>query len=354
MVEKVMIDLAFSKSGCRKVTKRLVGPKAYCPKCHRYFTPPEIAQLRNGYFGHGFQAWIIYQRLALRMPYRSIRQAAEDQFNETISAGSIRNFMEDFSAYYSDTENVMIERMRASPFLHVDETRVNVQGADQYIWVFTEGKRVVFRLTKTREAGVVREFVTGFSGVLVTDFFAGYDSLECRQQKCLVHLIRDINQDLWDYPLDSELEWLASQFQALLSSIFASVDRYGLRKRHLRRFTAHVQQFYDVAIDRHTYQSDVALRIQKRFERYRESLFTFLEYDHVPWNNNMAERAIRHLAIQRKISGTFFESAAPHYLLLLGITQTCRFQGKSLLRFLVSGEKDVDTFRPAGAYSRGP
>lgn len=56
----------------------------------------------------------------------------------------------------------------------------------------------------------------------------------------------------------------------------------------------------------------------------------------------MAERAIRQLAIQRKISGTFFEHSAPQYLQLLGIAQTCRFQNKS---FLISEKKDVDEFK---------
>ena len=32
--------------------------------------------------------------------------------------------------------------------------------------------------------------------------------------------------------------------------------------------------------------------------------------------------------------------------LLLGLAQTCRFQDKSLLKFLLSGEKDVDAFKP--------
>ena len=61
----------------------------------------------------------------------------------------------------------------------------------------------------------------------------------------------------------------------------------------------------------------------------------------------MAERAIRHLAVQRKISGAFFEHSARQYLVLLGIAQTCRFQDKSFLRFLMSGERDVDGFKAA-------
>ena len=84
---------------------------------------------------------------------------------------------------------------------------------------------------------------------------------------------------------------------------------------------------------------------QKRFDRYRESLFTFLTQDGIPWENNMAERAIRQLAVQRKISGKFFKRVAPQYLLLLAIAQTCRFQGKSFLKFLLSKETDLDSFR---------
>jgi hypothetical protein len=49
--------------------------------------------------------------------------------------------------------------------------------------------------------------------------------------------------------------------------------------------------------------------------------------------------------VQRKISGTFFKKVAPQYLLLLGIAQTCRFQSKSLLKFFLSEEIDIDKFR---------
>ncbi|HIJ97397.1 MAG TPA: hypothetical protein HPP94_17025 [Desulfuromonadales bacterium] len=57
------------------------------------------------------------------------------------------------------------------------------------------------------------------------------------------------------------------------------------------------------------------------------------------------QKGIRHLAVQRKISGTFFKKAVPKYLLLLGIAQTCRFQGKSFLKFLLSEEIDIDRFK---------
>ena len=93
------------------------------------------------------------------------------------------------------------------------------------------------------------------------------------------------------------------------------------------------------------YKCEVTQKYQKRFVRYKESMFRFLQEDGIPWNNNAAERASRHLAIQRKISGCFFKRVAVQYLLLLGIAQACRFQGKSFLNFLISQERDIDQFK---------
>jgi hypothetical protein len=42
---------------------------------------------------------------------------------------------------------------------------------------------------------------------------------------------------------------------------------------------------------------------------------------------------------------SFHEKGATKYLLLLGVAQTCKLQGKSFLKFLVSGEKDVDKYK---------
>ena len=140
--------------------------------------------------------------------------------------------------------------------------------------------------------------------------------------------------------------------------ILEAANRFGLKKRHLGRFTRLVDRFYTRVISHRHYQSPLVQTYQKRFERYRQSLFTFLEYDGIPWNNNMAERAIRHLAVQRKISGSFFESGAQAYLVLLGLAQTCRFQEETFLKFLLSGERDIDAYsagrRKRRSISQGP
>jgi hypothetical protein len=344
-VEKVIVDLNFAKSGCRKTVIKYVGEKRYCLRCKRYYEPSAIKELSGQTFGHAFRAWAVYQRIILRLPYRTITQAMEELFHETASEASIVNFVESFAAYYRRTESILVKRLLESPFVHVDETRLSIDGVDQYVWVFTDGRHVVFRLTETRETAIVREILRGYQGVLVSDFYAGYDALDCRQQKCWVHLIRDLNEDLWKFPFDEELQEFVSAVKDLLVPMIQAIDQWGLKVRHLRRFKKQVDRFYETVIQGREYGLDVTKTYQKRFIRYRESLLRFLDEDGLPWNNNTGERAIRHLAVQRKISGRLYQRGAVDYLVLLGIAQTCRFQEKSFLKFLLSEEIDVDRFQ---------
>jgi hypothetical protein len=345
MAERTIRDLIFTKSGVRKTVTKYTGKKAYCKKCQHHYSPWGIQKLSNRMFGHGFQSWVIYQRLALHVPYRTIIDSLQDQFNERISIGTTINFLRYFSEFYSYTDQILLKRILQSPFVHVDETKISIQGYEHLVWVFTDGRHVVFKLTESREASIVHELLSDYQGILISDFYSGYDAIPCRQQKCWAHLIGDLNDDLWKAPFDSEFETFVQAVRDLILPILEVVERCGLKKRAFSKFRKNVDRFYKEFVEDIDYRSELTIKYQKRFLRYRESLFTFLEHDGIPWNNNMAERALRYLAVQRKISGSFFESIAHHYLLLLGIMQTCRFQGKSLLKYFLSKEKDIDNFK---------
>ena len=66
------------------------------------------------------------------MPYRIINQVMEDLFVERTSEGTLLNFMRHFAEYYAPTEKILIQRILKSPFIHVDETKINIQGTDHY------------------------------------------------------------------------------------------------------------------------------------------------------------------------------------------------------------------------------
>jgi hypothetical protein len=146
--------------------------------------------------------------------------------------------------------------------------------------------------------------------------------------------------DLWKYPYDNEYEKFTLELRNLILPIFATIEKYGSKKRHFNKFRKNIDDFYNRILLNEDYSSEITLKYQTRLKKHWENLFTFLDFDNVPWNNNMAERGIRHLAVQRKIS-MYFDSGIKYYLLFLGIMQTCKFQSKSFLKFLLSEKKII-------------
>src|SRR5205823_233349 len=144
-----------------------------------------------------FQAWTVYQRIILRLPYRIISQVTEHLFGVDLTPMTHINFLKSMAGYYAAPELALLQSILKSPFVHVDETKINMQGGDHCAWGFTDGQHVGFRMSESREADIVREVLAGYKGVRVSDCYRGYDGIPCRQQKGLVHLMRAINDARW-------------------------------------------------------------------------------------------------------------------------------------------------------------
>ena len=87
------------------------------------------------------------------------------------------------------------------------------------------------------------------------------------------------------------------------------------------------------------------MKFRTRFKKHREHLFTFLDHDGIPWNNNNAEHAIKPLAKLRHVfNGITTKNGIQRYLILLSVCQTCKYRGVDFLDFLRSGEKNVHAF----------
>jgi len=228
--------------------------------------------------------------------------------------------------------------------IHADETRIRLRGKTAYVWVFTTFHEVAYFYSETREGSFVQDALDGFKGVLVSDFYAAYDSIRCAQQKCLLHLMRDLNEAVLDFPFDEELGQIVSGFGNLLRCIVETIDRWGLKRRFLSKHQADINHFYR-QIAKAGYQSEAALKCKDRFEKNRDNLFTFLRYDGIPWNNNNAEHAIKAFArLRRIIVGLSSPKGIDDYLILLSVSQTCKYSGEDFLDFLRSGKKDLAVF----------
>jgi hypothetical protein len=228
--------------------------------------------------------------------------------------------------------------------LHADETKVSIKGKTGFVWVFANLEEVAYIYSDTREGGLLHALLKDFTGVLVSDFYAAYDGIRCPQQKCLIHLIRDLNDDVLKYPYDEELKRLTQSFAGLVKPMVETVDRHGLKSHFLRKHRVSVDRFYR-QLSTMELQSEAAVKLRDRFQKNRDKLFTFLSFDGVPWNNNNAEHAVKAFATLRKvIGGSSTEKGIREYLILLSICETCKYKGLNFLDFLRSGEKYIDAF----------
>src|SRR4051794_22582143 len=94
-------------------------------------------------------------------------------------------------------------RLRPTAF---PENRPEHERTVGYVWILANMENAVYVYRPTRDCDWLHDLLINFKGVLVSDFYSGYDSLACEQQKCLVHLIRDMNHDLLSNPYDEEFK----------------------------------------------------------------------------------------------------------------------------------------------------
>ena len=121
----------------------------------------------------------------------------------------------------------------------------------------------------------------------------------------------------------------------------ATIDVHGLKTHFLRKHKGQVDKFFEWCLAEE-YSSELASKYQTRFKKHRDRLFTFVDHDGVPWNNNNAENAIKSFAaLRRGIDGLSTKNGIRPTLKLLSIAQTLRNKNISFLDFLRSGERSL-------------
>jgi len=339
---KNVFDFKFFPSGVRKWIIQYSTFLYKCKQCRKVRIPPEYKQLEL--FGRGLASWCMYQYVANRMTYAQVTQSLFDVFDYQFSLTALFALKKRTCQLYKESYQQILTTLIHGNIIHADETEIKLRKGKGYVWVFSNLEEVIYMYKSTREGGFLQDLLEEFQGVLISDFYPAYDSIKCLQQKCLVHLIRDLNKDLLLNPFDDEYKMMAKYFTNLLRKIIDTIDKYGLKKRHLHKHKKDVYKFFG-HISKSDYDSEVAAKYQKRLMKNSEKLFTFLEYDNVPWNNNNAENAIKPFAKYRtNVSGRVDASGIKDYLINLSIYQTCKHKNINYYNFLTSLETDIYKF----------
>jgi len=340
---KKLYDIRFSRFGVRRWVVMYHFATYWCYRCKKYFGEPEPFW-SSGIVGRNVVVFVVFGTIDLCMPQRAVTECLNRLFGLGLQQGVVHRLKAGAAEYYADTRAGILAGLVRGNLIHADETPIVLKKKRGYVWVLAGFRSVVYYYSETREADFVHELLAGFKGVLVSDFYAAYDSVPCSQQKCLIHLVRDLNDAVLDDPYDEDLRNIVTDFADLIGSIVKTIDRWGLKRRFLGKHLVGVDRFYR-KLTKSALSSEVALKWRERFVGGRETLFTFLKHDGVPWNNNNAERAIKAFArLRRTIVGLSTPTGIDEYLILLSVCQTCRYSDVDFLGFLLSGEKDFDAF----------
>jgi predicted RecB family nuclease len=336
-VSNVVFDLKFTRRGVKRWAIRYRYNNYRCGTCQAQMTP-YVAESK---YGQHLRAYISYLLIEVRLSHEMIRHHMATVFDLPIPGTTANDIKRMMAQKYEPTYRGILASITNGPVIHADETKGVVYGGGHYVWIFANLTSVAYAYSPSREASVLNEVLAGFNGVLVSDFYGGYDSLPCRQQKCLIHLMRDINEDLLKHPFNDELRFIADKFGTLLRDIIDTIDKHGLRKYFLNKHKRAAEQFLaDVASVKCS--TEIVTALKKRVEKNRDRLFTFLDHDGVPWNNNNAEHAVRAFTRLRNGMASSTAKGTTDYCILLSLQQTLRYRGINFLEFLRSDRIEID------------
>ncbi|MEK9138364.1 MAG: transposase, partial [Bacteroidota bacterium] len=141
-------------------------------------------------YGSRLRAYGVDHLIRLNIPGATIAKSLGELFHYDLNGEHLSCWKADFAELYSDTIAEFTAKITKGPLVHADETAARVVGKSAVVWVLASMEEIVFLYAENREGEMVHELLREFSGVLVSDFYAVYDSFDCPQQKCLIHLIR--------------------------------------------------------------------------------------------------------------------------------------------------------------------
>jgi predicted RecB family nuclease len=343
-LRRQIVDLKFSGVAVRRWIVLYLSKEYRCRKCNQKFIPDGFPKTRTS-FGKGLVCWCMYQMVVGEQNMLRIREGLARVFGVQLQVPTIYNFKQSVSWHYKTLYNEILIKLLSSPALYIDETAANLRSETGYVWCITDGCSVYYFYRDSREGSFLIDMFKTFEGVLVSDFYTAYDSLHCAQQRCLIHLMRDFNEEMQKHPFDSELKLMGVKFSAVLRGAVATIDEYGFKRRHLAKHKKIASSFCHWA-SCCEFESPSAERLRSRIVKYQDQLFTFLDRDGVSWNNTNAEHFIKPFAwYRRTANGIFTARSIKDYLIILSIAETSKGRGEDFLEFLLRDNEHSFSFR---------
>lgn len=307
-------------------------------------------------YGPNVQALAVYLSQFQLLPLERITEFFADWKLGPVSEGSLVNWVREAAERLRPTQETLERLLLKSRLAHVDETGGRIGGVLHWFHVLCTRWLTIYHWHRKRgqEAMDAIALLPRYAGRLLHDRWKSYDSYSCQHSLCGAHLLRDClfvaeqegqqwAQDMHDLLLDLHEvvkqarekgqkalspgvrnHWIAQYFEVL---------RLGYQAYH----QAHPPPEQTIPGKRGRKKQDPGKNLLDALLSRAEQVLAFVDDLTVPFTNNLAERDLRMIKVQQKISGTFrSEAGATAFCTIRSYLVTMRKQGRSMLDALAA------------------
>lgn len=322
-----------------------------CPRCG-VTTAAEFpdAVTQPVQYGPRLQALGVYLVEYQLLPYDRANELLTDVFGGGPSEATLVAAVGRCAAELAETEAAIKAALRQAPVGHFDESGLRIAGQRQWLHVASTPTLTHYGVHPKRgkDASDAQGILPSFTGRAVHDGWAAYHQYDCAHALCNAHHLRELTAIA-----EQDQQTWATEMIALLVTSKAAVDearaagQNSLPDPTRQAFGAQYHQILAAGRaanpapaeppprQRGRPKQSKAKNLLDRLWTHESAVLAFLDDFRVPFDNNQAERDIRMLKVQQKISGGFRSPAgAAHFCRIRGYLSTLRKQGQNVLAAL--------------------
>src|SRR6266851_2886760 len=321
-----------------------------CPRCQHMtlaaFPTIVTAPIQYGPLIGAAAVYLTQQQL---LPLERTCEVLSDLLGVQMSEGTVGELIKRTACELAPVEQLIQEALISAAVIHQDETGVSVAGKRSWEHVTSTATLTHYHVDQSRGQDALNAIgiLPVFKGISIHDAWGSYFLYDCEHALCLVHLLRD----LVFQAEERGAVWAADLKELLLSMKQATQQARAQGKRWLEPLEV---LDWEIALLRLLDEGDqvtpratgppgtkgrikqsAARNLLDRLRKQQKAVFCFLEDLRVDFDNNLAERDLRMIKVQQKVSGCFRSLAgAQAFSRIRGYLSTLRKQGLPLLSAL--------------------
>lgn len=302
-------------------------------------------------YGERMQALGVYLHVYHLLPDGRTSELLADLFGAGLSPGTVDTAMQRCAAGLVKTEAAIKKGLRAAAVAHFDETGCRVEGKRYWLHVASTATLTHYGWHRKRgkEAIDAIDILPKFGGRAIHDGLPLYLKYPCLHGLCNAHHLRELT-----FLEEQQQQVWAGEMKTLLRAIkgrVAEVQAAGgtqLDAATRQAFAARYQEVLDAGFavnpdveersppgKRGPKKQSKAKNLLDRLSSQREAVLAFMADFRVPFDNNLAERDLRMVKVQQKVSGCFrSDDGATAFCRTRSYISTVRKQGHPVLTAL--------------------